>query len=308
MPEINILQILFNSIVSGSLYILVALGLTMTYTLTKFPNFSHAELITIGAYIVYAATEQLGMGIISGVMLAFIVSGLVGVGSFLLVFRPLEKRKATMVQLMISSIGVGIVLRYLIQQIWGGQDLRFTTLEFTAFNVGPVRMTMLWVVIIITGVLLVVIIHLLLTQTKVGKAMRATAANPGLAQSCGIDIDKITALVWFIGAALAGVGGFFKAADTKLVPVLGWSVLLPAFAVIVLGGIGSFYGMIAGAYIIGLAENFSVIPLLSLGLSTDYKTAVGFIVIILILIFSPSGLAGIDWGRIFKRKKHRGET
>jgi|Deesub1362A_J573_1020465.scaffolds.fasta_scaffold00145_39 branched-subunit amino acid ABC-type transport system permease component len=310
MPfETNLLQILFNSLISGSLYVLVGLGLTMTYSLTKFPNFAHAEFITLGAYIVYAMTDILNLGLISGIIVSMLITGFVGVACFLMVFRPLANRKGTMVHLMISSIGVGIFLRYAIQQIWGGQELHFSKVHFAGYNLGPLRVTSLWIGIILTAVILVIILHLILTQTKLGKAMRATSNNPSLAQASGIDIDKIIMIVWFLGAALAGLGGFFKAADTRIVPVLGWGILLPAFAVIILGGIGSFYGMIAAAYILGLAENFSIIGLISLGISTDYRTAIGFVVIIITLIFAPTGLSGINFSKWFKRRRpHEGEV
>jgi branched-subunit amino acid ABC-type transport system permease component len=138
------------------------------------------------------------------------------------------------------------------------------------------------------------VMHILLTRTKLGKAIRASANNPELAMASGVNIEKIALVVWVVGAALAGVGGLFRAADTRLVPLIGWEILLPAFAVVILGGIGSFYGALIATYIIGLAENFGVVFLVMFKLSTDYKFAIAFIILILTLIFKPSG-----FGRLF---------
>lgn len=135
--------------------------------------------------------------------------------------------------------------------------------------------------------------HIFLTRTIIGKAIRASANNPELAMASGINIDKISVVVWVVGAALAGVGGLFRAADTRVVPIIGWEILLPAFAVVILGGIGSFYGAITACFILGLAENIGVVFLSAFNLSTDYRFAVAFIVLILTLIFKPTGLGGL---------------
>jgi branched-subunit amino acid ABC-type transport system permease component len=128
--------------------------------------------------------------------------------------------------------------------------------------------------------------------------MRAVSDNPTLAQASGIDIERVIMWVWFIGGGLAGLSGVLRGIDTRLVPLMGWELILPAFAVIILGGIGSFYGAILGAYILGFAENLGVVLLSELSISTTYRPAISFLILILIILIKPTGLMGMkDIGR-----------
>jgi branched-subunit amino acid ABC-type transport system permease component len=131
----------------------------------------------------------------------------------------------------------------------------------------------------------------MLTRTKIGKAIRATASNPKLALSSGINTTRVLVITWFVSAGLAGIAGLFRGVETRVSPYLGWDILLPTFAVAMLGGIGSFYGAMAAAIIIGLAENVGVVLLAQAGLSTDYRMAIPFVILIVVLIFRPQGLA-----------------
>ena len=290
---INWAQVLFNSAVTGSLYLLAAVGLTLTYGLTRFPNFAHAEFMAFGAYAGYAIAEQLKLGFQYSILAAFLASAIMGAASYLLVFRPLTRRGATIIHLMVASIGLGFFVRHSIQEIWGGSPLTFR-ITWGYFDVGPIRMTSIWIIMICSALIMALIMHFILTKTMMGKAIRASANNPDLAMASGVNVEKVALVVWMIGAALAGVGGLFRAADTRLVPLIGWEILLPAFAVVILGGIGSFYGALIAAYTLGLAENLGVILLITLNLSTDYRFAIAFIILILTLIFRPQG-----FGKLF---------
>lgn len=157
-------------------------------------------------------------------------------------------------------------------------------------------MTTLWLWLIAAAVSTGVILHSVLVMTRTGKAIRATSSNPELAQSSGIDTYRVILTTWFLSGGLAGIAGLFRAAETRLSPMLGWDILLPVVAVTTLGGIGSFYGAIAAAFIIGLLENVGVLVLVELGLSTEYRMAIPFIVLILVLIFKPQGIAKLFKG------------
>jgi len=290
---INWAQVLFNSAVTGSLYLLAAVGLTLTYGLTRFPNFAHAEFMAFGAYAGYVVAEQLKLGFQYSIPAAFLASAIMGAASYLLVFRPLTQRGATIIHLMVASIGLGFFVRHCIQEIWGGEPLNFRVV-WGYFDVGPIRMTSIWIIMICSALIMALIMHFILTKTMMGKAIRASANNPDLAMASGVNVEKVALVVWMIGAALAGVGGLFRAADTRLVPLIGWEILLPAFAVVILGGIGSFYGAVVAAYTLGLAENLGVVLLITLNLSTDYRFAIAFIILILTLIFRPQG-----FGKLF---------
>ena len=287
---VNWAQVLLNSVVTGSLYLIGAVGLTLTYGLSGFPNFAHAEFITLGAFVGYLVGEQLGLGLPGALIVAFLVTGVVGFLCYRGIFQPLAKRGATIIHLMVASIALGFILRHSIGAAWTWQPLYFTT-TWSAYDIGPLRITGLWIWLIFTAVALAVIMHLVLTRTKIGKAIRACASNPELALASGINVDRVVWITWFIGAGLAAIAGIFRGADTQIWPMTGWDIVLPIFAVTILGGIGNFYGAIAAAFIIGLAENIGVVALVGLGLSTSYRIGIAFVILIITLIVKPQGLA-----------------
>jgi branched-subunit amino acid ABC-type transport system permease component len=134
-------------------------------------------------------------------------------------------------------------------------------------------------------------LHFFLMYTKMGKAIRASSSNPDLALASGINVDRVIWVTWFIGAGLAAIAGIFRGADTQIWPMTGWDIILPIFAVAILGGIGNFYGAIAASFIIGLAENIGVVGLMALGVSTTYRIGIAFLILIVTLIVKPEGLA-----------------
>lgn len=292
---VNWAQVLFNSAITGSLYLIAAVGLSLTYGLSGFPNFAYAEFMTLGAYMGYFVTRQLGFDVYFAFIAAFLASGILGALVYRGVFRFLANRGATKIHLMVASIGLGLVIRNIIGQIWGWPALTFG-IRWSAFDIGPLRITDLWLGLIFTALVLAVIMHLLLTRTKTGKAIRGISTNPELALASGINIERVNLVTWAGGAALAGIAGLFWGAIAALSPLLGWAMILPVFAVTILGGIGSFYGLLAAAFILGLAENIGVVALTHLGLSTDYRMAIAFIILIVTLILRPQGLA-----RAFRR-------
>ncbi|CAG1000183.1 MAG: branched-chain amino acid ABC transporter permease [Candidatus Methanoperedens sp.] len=284
-------QIIINSMVTGSIYVLIAIGLTMVYKVFKFANFSHAELVTFGAYMAYIINVSLGENIIYGLIIAFLLTGFLAIATDRLVFFKLRNKGSDVISMMIASIGIGFVLRQSIQEVWSPQ-LRWYDFEGNTYDILGGSITELQTYIILSSILLIFMLHFLFTGTRLGKAMRAVSDNPQLAMASGIDTEKILLWVWFIGGGLAGIGGVFRGADTMLVPLLGWEILLPAFAVVILGGIGSFYGAIIAAYILGFAENFGVMMLSDLSISTGYRPAIAFIILILVLILRPTGIMG----------------
>jgi len=287
---INWSQVLFNSVITGSLYLIGAVGLTLTYGLSKFPNFAHAEFITLGAFVGYFVADQLGLGLPLALLVAFLASGIVGFLCYRGIFQPLAKRGASIIHLMVASIAMGFILRHSIGAIWTWKPLHFAAI-WSAFDVGPLRVTGLWLWLIFAALALSLAIHFLLMNTKIGKAIRASASNPELALASGINVDRVIWITWFIGAGLAAIAGIFRGADTQVWPMTGWDIILPTFAVTILGGIGNFYGAIAAAFIIGLAENFGVVGLIALGLSTTYRIGIAFLILIITLIVRPQGLA-----------------
>jgi len=291
----NWAQVLFNSCITGSLYLISAVALTLGYGLSRFPNFAHAEFMTLGAYLGYFVAEQLSWPFPVTFIVAMISSGLAGFLSFRGIFQPLARRGASLIHLMVASLALGFIVRHSIGEIWGWAPLFFNVI-WPSFEVGPVRISALWLWLILAAVVTAVTLHLILVKTKIGKAIRATSSNTVLALSSGINTTQVLLITWFISGGLAGVAGLFRAADTRLSPLLGWDILLPAVAVTILGGIGSFYGAIAAAFIIGLAENIGVVFLVQMGLSTEYRLAIPFVILILVLLLRPQGIAKLFKG------------
>jgi branched-subunit amino acid ABC-type transport system permease component len=288
--EVNWVQVIFNSAITGSLYLIGAVGLTLTYGLSRFPNFAHAEFITLGAFIGYLVAEQSGLGLPLALLVAFLVTGIVGILCYRGILQPLDKRGGSIIHLMVASIALGFILRHAIGAAWTWKPLYFTA-TWSAFDIGPLRITGLWVWLILAALALSLAMHFLLMSTKMGKAIRASSSNPELALASGINVDRVIWITWFIGAGLAAVAGIFRGADTQIWPLTGWDIILPIFAVVILGGIGNFYGAIAAAFIIGLAENIGVVGLITLGLSTTYRIGIAFLILIITLIVKPQGLA-----------------
>jgi branched-subunit amino acid ABC-type transport system permease component len=174
---VNWAQILFNSAITGSLYLIGAVGLTLTYGLSKFPNFAHAEFITLGAFIGYFVAEQIGLGLPLALIIAFLCTGVAGILCYRGIFQPLAKGGASIIHLMVASIAVSFILRYSIGALWGWKPMYFST-TWSSFEVGPLRIVGLWLWLVFAATTLALIMHFVLVKTKIGKAIRATASNP----------------------------------------------------------------------------------------------------------------------------------
>ncbi|MFS8860609.1 branched-chain amino acid ABC transporter permease [Synechococcus sp. B60.2] len=280
----QLLQLFIYGLVLGSIYALGAIGVSLTFGILRFANFAHGDLMTLGAYF---ALTFVGLGWPIGVswIPAALATALCAVGIDQLIYRRL--RREAPVILLISSFGTALILRSLVQIVWGPNNQVYRSGIQLPWQLGGLRIKPDWVVILVGTALLVVALHLFLQRTRVGKAMRAMADNFDLAKVTGIETERIILWTWAIGAALACVAGIFLGLDTRLHPTMGWRLLLPVFAAAILGGIGRPYGAIAGGLVIGMAEEFS-----TLAINPAYKTGVAFAILVLMLIFRPTGLLG----------------
>lgn len=299
----NLAQVLFNTLTRAGELGLIAIGLSMVYGIFKFANFSHNEFATVGAYLALAFKVGAGLNLLVSVILAIFLTGIVGILIDRGIFRLLRQAHPT--TLMVTSIGLSISLRSIVQTVWGS-DIRDyeigvqPPLEIFGARVTPIR---LWIVG--TALLAMILFHLFLHRTKLGKAIRATSDNLVLAETSGIHTDRVILMVWFLGAAFAAVGGVLIGLETQLRPEMGWALLLPVFATAILGGIGNVYGAMLGALVIAAAENVGLAlnfgGLLNLGGLFDtgdlfipirYKPAIAFIVLIITLLIRPGGILG----------------
>lgn len=285
MPEL--LQYLVNGLILGSIIALTAIGLSLVYGILNLANFAHGDYLTFGAYLAFFYSFTLGMNIFLAFLVAVATASMMGVIIDKLVWKPMRERGAGLIVLLITSIGVAFVLRNLILVLWGSslRTYGFRIEEGISFLGARVTQIQIW--IILAAFAIMFLVHYLLSYTKLGKAMRATADNVDLARVSGIDVDRVITWTWVIAAALAAVGGIMLGLDTHIKPVMGWSLLLPIFAAVILGGVGNPYGAMAGGMVIGMAQELSVAFL-----PPHYKPAVAFGIMIIILFLRPRGIFG----------------
>lgn len=282
---IEILQVLVFGIVLGSIITLGAVGLSLLFGILRFANFAHGDMMTVGAYLALVFVAGLGWPIYAAFPMALAGGAVVAIAIDRVLYKRL--RRTAPVILLISSFGVALMLRSLVQLIWGPQSLVYEPgiqfpLEIFGLRIKPDHLVILAGVII-----LVILLHLFLQYTKMGKAMRAMSDNMDLAEITGIETERVIMWTWALGGALAAGAGIFLAMDTRLQPFMGWNMLLPVFAAAIMGGIGRPYGAIAGGMTVGIAEEMS-----TLFFSPAYKSAVAFALMVIILIVRPTGLFG----------------
>ena len=283
------LQLVVYGLISGSILALGAIGLTLTYGMLNFANFAHGDLMTLGAYLALVFKVGLKLPMWLAFLLAMLCTGLLGVGLDRVWFRPLRQRQARATIMAISSLGLALILQNGVRMLWGPQVQYYTSTIHFPFTVPILRVRLnaqqVWIFSI--AVALVALVSLFLRYTRLGKAMRATSDNVQLALVSGIDTERVVLWTWLLGAGLAAAGGILLGLSVRLQPIMGWELLLPIFAATVLGGIGSPSGAMAGALIIGLAEELST-PFVP----TAYKTAVSLVLLVLVLLVRPRGLFG----------------
>ncbi|MDP9126176.1 MAG: branched-chain amino acid ABC transporter permease [Pseudomonadota bacterium] len=277
-------QELINGLVVGSLYALVALGLALIYGTMGIPNFAHGHLYMLGAYVAFFGVTVAHVGYWPALLLAVVVLALLGVLLERIVFRPL--RDAPEVNAIIAAVGVLFFLQTL-AQVWFGGDFRVLPTPYdhvVQLGAGLIA-TQQQLIVIAAAALLVVLLFLFLKRTLTGATIEAVAQNRAGAALVGIDTDRVSMLVFAISAGLAAAAATLIASISLLSPTMGFSVILKAFAVIVLGGMGSIPGAIVGAFILAFAESFG-----GAYVSTSYQDVIAFAVLATILAVKPTGL------------------
>ena len=299
------LPLAVNGLLLGCIYALGAIGMTLIFGNLGFANIAHGDYMTFGAYIaLWVQTNLLpGSGrdhgsvgpftfnysLFVAIPAAAAVTAVFAIAVDSVLYKRLRRRGATSAVMALASLGVAIAIRGIVQMVWGTQPQQYPRVSAQFFQL-PFRIRippdMLFVAA--AALAITVLVYYLLASTKLGKAMRATADNQSLAKVSGIDTEIVTVWTWVIGAALAAAAGVFLAlGQAQLLPNLGWKVLIPIFAAVVLGGIGSPRGALAGALVIALAGEIS-----TAWLSPAYKPAVSFAVLLIVLLVRPRGIFG----------------
>lgn len=282
-------QFVLNGLIAGGIYALVALGFTVIFRTVKFFHLAHGIVYTTGAYIGYTLSIQCHFPVIISFILAILSAAIMGVCIDLIVYRPLRRKKASNLILLLASFGVFIFIQNLIQLIYGAQILSLRT--------GPVKegykifsavITPIQIVILVTSILLMVALWIFMRKAKFGKAMRAVSDDPVAANIVGINPEKIIMISFFLGSALAGAAGFMIAMETNLEPTMGFSMILKGIIASIVGGIGSIPGAMLGGIFIGLAENIGIA-----WLPSAWKDVIVFIILIVFLLIKPQGFFGL---------------
>jgi branched-chain amino acid transport system permease protein len=277
------LQFFFNGLVTGGILALPSIAFSLLYGVLRFSNFAIGSMITIGGFLAFTANVTLGMPMVAAFLISMGLSGFVGVAVDHLAFRPMRGRRP--LTLAIVSIGVSFILENIARFIWGNDLRSFQLPVARAIRWAGVLMGKEQIVILGVSVASMLTVHLLLRQTRLGKSMRAVADNPVLASVKGIDSEQVIRRATFLGAALAGASGVMVGIDTTIEPLMGFKLILSIFAAAILGGIGSASAAMGGALFVGLAEEMSM-----MWLPPTYKSAIGFSLIVLVLLFRPGGL------------------
>jgi len=294
-------QLAFSGLKFGLVIALASLGLSMIFGTTGLTNFSHGELVTLGAILAYALNRVVPVpfkvpGLTFGGHFSLIVAGLITVAVMAALgwaqdvgfWRPLRRRGTGNIALMIVSIGVALLLRYLLLYFFGGDTRPYAQyVDQGAFSVGPLLIAPKDLAIMGTSVVVLIAVSIALARTRIGKAMRAVADNPALSASSGINVNAVIAVVFAGGTALAGLSGVLLGVDQQVEYQVGFKILLLVFAAVTLGGLGTIWGAMVGSIIVGL-----LIEMSTLVIPPELKYVGAFVALIVILLVRPQGLLG----------------
>jgi branched-chain amino acid transport system permease protein len=274
-----------NGIMVGSVYAVVALGLTLEYGILTIPNFAHGVLYTVGAYLTFLAVVSLGFNYWIAILFAMAALALIGMIIYRLVYHPLVNDPH--LNSFIAAIGLILMFKAVMLLTWGTDFKRFPPTNDSVFNILGTVITSQRILIVVITVILIVLLNLFIKKTMAGATIEALAQDREGALLAGINVNRVETLVFAVGSALAAVAAALISPIFLVYNTMGDSVILKAFVIIILGGMGSIPGAIIGGYIIGLVE--------SLGgayLSTDYNEIIAFAILIGVLAFKPTGLFG----------------
>jgi branched-chain amino acid transport system permease protein len=283
----QLIQQLINGVSLGSIYALIALGYTMVYGIIRLINFAHGDIYMLGAYVGFFATTVFKLSFLPALILAMIVAAAVGVVIERLAYKPL--RNAPKIAVLITAIGVSLFLEYSGMLLVTPQPRTFPEVFPAAiYNVGGIVVNSQQIVILVVSLALMVLLTYIVHRTKTGKAMRAVSFDTDAARLMGIDVDRTVSITFAIGSGLAAaagvlVGVYYNSID----PLMGIMPGLKAFVAAVLGGIGIIPGAMLGGVILGVIE-----ALVSGFISSTFRDAAAFGILIIILLFRPSGLLG----------------
>ena len=287
------MQLLVNGLVTGSVYAIAAVGISLVYGILRLVNFAYGDMMAFAAYAGYFANATLGLPMIASAAFAMAAGAVLSVALDFALWRPLRVRRAGFMSLFLASIGVALVLRQAILLIWGPQPRAYDVDPYKVYVIGDVRLSLAQAATIVAAAVAIAAIGLFLARSPTGRVMRAMSDDRALAQLSGIDVNRVILVTWVIAGVTSGLAGLLAAlVQSTFDPNFGFQLLLPVFAAVVLGGIGSAYGALAGGLVLGVATELSTWEGFGGGVDPVYKPVVAFVVLIGALMLRPQGLFG----------------
>ena len=285
----RVFQLILDGLILSLIIALGALGLNLIFGTTGLSNFAHGELLTLGAFTALVLNTSLNLNLLIAGPLAIVISAaLWGWGQNQVLWRPLRKRQTGLIAAMIVSIGLAIMLRYIILFFFGGAPKSYK--QFAGqpgIEFGPIFITPKAIVLSLIAIVALAATIAWLKGSRIGKATRAVSDNPALASASGVNVERVISVVWVLGAMLAAYAGVFLGITQNVVWTMGQYLLLTLFAAIVLGGLGTIGGAIVGSFVVGITVQLS-----TLIVPTELKTGAALLLMILLLLVRPQGLLG----------------
>ena len=289
----DLIQYLFNGLVVGSIFAIAAVGISLLYSVLRLVNFAAGDFLTLGAFLTYFLSVTLELNF----FFSIIVSMLAGMGISwfleLVLWRNLRKNKAGTLALFLVATGVALMLRPIIQFLFGTETRKFNVDILKTYDFLGARIAHTQLLVLIFASSSILLIALFISKARIGKDMSAYANNPGLASVSGINVDRVVLATWLISGALGSLAGVFQGlVQGQFNNNMGESLLLSFFAAVVLGTIGDAYGALAGGLFLGLIMELSQLNIFFGGVPSNYKPVIAFATLVLVLLFKPEGLFG----------------
>jgi neutral amino acid transport system permease protein len=286
-------QLAANGLVTGSVIAIAAVGVSLVYGILRLVNFAYGDFMAFGALAAYAFNGPLGLGMVPAALLGMLATAALSLVLDVALWRPLRARRAGFMSLFLASIGLALVLRQVLLLAYGPQPQSYAVDQYKVYVLGSVRLSEPQLITIIVAAGAIGAIGVLLARTTLGRTMRALADDRALAAIAGIHVGRVIRYTWLVSGLLAGLAGVLAGlVQSSFDPNFGFQLLLPVFAAVVLGGIGSAYGALAGGLVLGLAMELSTWPSLFGGVDPVYKPVVAFAILAGALMVRPQGLFG----------------
>lgn len=283
-----LIDILINSIILACIYLIIGFSFEIIYVLNRFFHFAHAVVFTSGAYFTFLFSQLLGLSFYISIPLAVLCSCFLGCLIELSIYKPLRKKKSSSLVLLLASLGIYIVLQNVISVVFGDDTKSIRTWPVVeGLNAFGARITPVQIIIIVSSIFLLLLTSSFLRFSKTGRAMRAVANDPELANISGINSNKVILTSFAIGSAIAGIAGILVSLDVDMTPTMGMNALMMGVVAMIVGGVGSIWGIVLGSLLLALAQNLGVWYI-----SSQWQDAIAFAILLIFLLFKPEGFFG----------------